>query len=77
MPEHRVFPFGLECAHCQKWHDLRYAIVHVKLLHHDCASCQAEIMLSEQLLDEAEQALSAVIDQRRAPDRRRAVYSEG
>jgi len=62
--QHKLFPLGLRCCHCHRWHDLSDAIQHVALFHPECPSCGLEKMLCEALLEEAAEALDIVADSR-------------
>ncbi len=73
MPDgHRLFPLGLECPHCNKWHGLRDAIRHRRQLHADCDMCKAEMDLAMSLHREATAAVSTIAGQRQTYPRRRA-----
>lgn len=50
---HRLFPLGMECAHCERWYGLRDAIEHAKQFHSDCNFCYAERSLAQSLLNDA------------------------
>jgi hypothetical protein len=69
--KHRLFPLGLECAHCERWHCLVDAIEHAEEFHSECPSCMNETQLSRALLSEATVAVIEV--RRRATGRRQAV----
>lgn len=60
--EHRLFPFGMWCTHCECWHDLYKGIGHREVHHYSCSPCQSELSLAQALLDEAADALQALAE---------------
>lgn len=50
---HKLFPLGLNCAHCATWRSLEDAIHHIDQAHPDCANCGAERGLAAALVEKA------------------------
>ena len=57
---HKLFPLGMLCCHCHRWHDLSDAIQHVQLFHPECVGCALETELGRSLLKEAAEAIDIV-----------------
>lgn len=61
MEQHRLFPLGLNDAHCHCWRKLEDAIKHIDEQHQQCLSCQAERLLCLALLEEAAESVRTVV----------------
>jgi hypothetical protein len=59
--DHKLFPLGLLCCHCQTWYDITDIQVHSRLLHPACKGCEGERMLAECLLEDARAAARIVV----------------
>ena len=68
---HTLFPLGILCAHCHRWHNLAGTIDHVEQWHPDCSTCRVEVDLARELLREANESLATVAELR--ADRAEAV----
>ena len=59
MKVHRLYPLGIECAHCERWHRLKDAYEHAEEFHPECEYCAAEAKLCRALLHDAAVAVSS------------------
>jgi len=61
LDEHKPFPLGMLCAHCDVWHGLVDAINHREIAHDLCRTCRMEAELAVALCDEAREAMRTVL----------------
>jgi len=59
MKVHRLYPLGIECAHCERWHRLKDAAEHAEEFHPDCEYCAAEAKLCRALMHDAAVAVQS------------------
>ena len=61
LDEHKPFPLGMLCAHCDTWLGLVDAINHREIQHGNCRTCRMEAELAVALCDEAREAMRTVL----------------
>ena len=55
--DHRLFPIGLHCCHCDRWFRLQDAIGHLRQHMRLCGFCQADMQLVNDMLLDVRTAL--------------------